>query len=817
MGSVFQDIRYGLRCLARSPGFSAIAILTLAVSIAANTSIFSLIEAVVLRPLPYPNPDRLFLLANSQDWEDGGLLYQDFRALKSQNQAFEDVAAYYRDSGFSRVTLTGAGESQSVQGGFVTANLFSLMGMPPILGRFFTPEEEMRRDRVVLLSHGLWVRRFGGSPDVIGKPLKIDGFSFQVIGVMPEEFQFPASDQQFWAPITTNGLWEDAALTTKIDPRHASGFYQRWQAIGRLKPGVKVQQAQAEIDTIFARISQADKSPGRGLGIVLRPLRINLSGNTRLAFSVLFSAVIFVLLIACTNVVILQLARGSAREREITVRVALGANRSRLVRQLFTESLLLALLSGCLGLLLVPVGLRGLLALAPADIPRLHEAGLDGGVLAFSLGISFLAAMLFGLAPAWKASDAGHTLNSHGTTVAGSVAGRRAYGFLVFGEFAIATVLLVGAGLLVRSFLAVEALDPGFQPEHVITVNVSVPQDTPERANHFYSALLERLQTLPGVQFAGAIDSLFDLGKISNLGLRSVEGRAPEPRERWTPLRWTVVRGDYFQAMGVQLLRGRYFSAQDGPNSPLVAIIDESMAQRYWPGEDAMGKRFKGQDARGNNDDWLTVVGIVHNMRRSGLEREPIPHIYQPYTQAREARTADVIVRVVGSPASIAQPLRAMVREVDEGAITSSLATMEAQLSEQLSPRRFQTSLLSVFSLVALFLAGAGIYGVLEYSVSRRTHEIGVRMALGARPQDVVNLVMEEAAKSAMAGLVTGAIAGAGLARIIRSLLFEVPPSDPVTFVSVGILLVGVMLLACYGPARRAIRVAPMVALRNEG
>jgi len=813
MAWFFQDIRYGLRSLARSPGFSLVSIVTLAVSIAANTSIFSVIEAVVLRPLPYRNPSRLVLLRDPEDLEDGGLLYRDFEALRFENQAFESVAAYYRDSGVSQVTLTGAGEPQSAQGGYVTANLFPLMGIPPILGRVFSDEEEMRRDRVLILSHGLWVREFGGSPDVIGKALDIDGASFQVIGVMPEEFQFPARDQQFWAPITTNSYWGDPALTTNFDPNHGPRFYQRWQAIGRLKAGVNIQLAQAEIDTIFARISQLDKSPGRGRGILLCPLGINVGGNTRLALSVLFSAVIFVLLIACSNVVILQLARGSAREREIAVRVALGANRSRLVRQLFTESVLLASLSGCLGLMLVPLGLRGLLALAPADIPRLQEAGLDGAVLAFSVAISLLAAVLFGLAPAWKACHAIGTPNSCGTTIAGSVAGKRAHGFLVFGEFAIATVLLVGAGLLIRSFIAVERVDPGFQPEHIVTMNI-LPGNTPKGAGDLYGALLERLHAFPGVQFAGAIDSLFDSGEISNLGLRMIEGRAPEPRERWTPMRWSVVRGEYFQAMGVRLVRGRYFSAQDRANSPLVAIIDERMAQRYWPGENAIGKRFKGQDTRGNNDDWLTVVGVVRNMRRSGLEREPIPHIFQPSTQAG-ASTADVIVRLVGSPASV-QAVRAVVREVDENAVVSSVTTMEEQLSEQLSPRRFQTSLLSLFSVVALFLAGAGIYGVLHHSVTRRMHEIGIRMALGAHPHDVVKLVMEDGARFAIAGLVTGVLAGAGLARVIRSLLFEVPPSDPVTFAGVAILLVGIMFLACYGPARRAVRVAPMVALRNQ-
>jgi predicted permease len=405
MDRLFQDIRYGLRSLSRSSGFTAIAILILAVGIGANTSMFTVIEAVVLRSFPYRDPGRLVLLSDSRDSENGGFLYKDFGSLKTGNRTFEDLATYYRDSGFSRVTLAGAGEPQSAQGAFVSANLFPLMGVPPILGRVFTPEEEMRKEHVVVLSHGLWLSRFGASPDVIGKTLQIDAVSSQVIGVMPATFQFPARDQQFWAPITTNRYWGEPADTTNSDARHAVGFYQRWQAVSRLKPRVDLGQAQAEVDTIFARIRQADKDPNRGIGINLLPLRVNLSGNMRLAFVVLFGAVVFVLLIACSNVANLLLARGAAREREIAVRAALGASRGRLVRQLFTESVLLALLSGCLGLVLVPLGVRSLVALAPAEIPRLHEAGLDSGVLAFSLGISFIAAVLFGLAPAWRSSS----------------------------------------------------------------------------------------------------------------------------------------------------------------------------------------------------------------------------------------------------------------------------------------------------------------------------------------------------------------------------------------------------------------------------
>ena len=816
MNWVLQDIRYGLRSLARSPGFTAIAVLTLAIAIGANTSIFSVIEAVTLRPLPYKDPARLVLLADPQN-PDGGFLFKDFDLVKSQNRTLEDCAEYYRDSGFSRVTIAGAGDPQSVQGAFVTANFFPLMGVAPILGRVFTPEEERRRDRVIVLSHELWMNRFGGSSDVLGQTLQIDGLASQVIGVMPKTFQFPAQDQQFWAPVTTNRYWGDPSLTSNTELPHSSGFYQRWQVIGRLKSGINIQQAQVEINTIFARLRKADNDPNRVISIVVQPLRTNLTGNTRLAFAVLFTAVVFVLLIACTNVANLLLARGSAREREIAVRAALGASRIRIVRQLFTENALLALVSGCLGLMLSALGAKGLVALAPSDIPRIHEAGVDAGVMAFSLGLSFIAAMLFGLVPAWRMVDAIQPLRSSGAGIAAGLAVKRTHGFLVIAEFAIATVLLVGAGLLVRSFMAIQSVDPGFEAGQILTMKISLPGATPERTDDLYSSVLERVRVLPGVQAAGAVDGLLDLGKISNLGLRSIEGRGPEPQERWTPLRWTAIRGDYFQAMGARLLRGRYFSAQDGPNSPLVAIIDESMARRYWPGEDAIGKRFKGQDPRGQNDDWLTVVGIVIDMRRSGLDKQPIPHVYEPSTQAIDGyKTADLAVRVAGSAGAVARPLRATIREIDQAAVLSSVTTLETELSDQLSPRRFQTLLLSLFSLVALLLAGVGIYGVLQYSVTRRTHEIGIRIALGAHPHEVVQLVVKDGAKFAVVGLLIGVIGAAAITQFVKSLLFGVASTDPVTFIGVAILLMAAALLACYVPARRAARVDPIVALRYE-
>lgn len=817
MESLLQDVRYGVRSLAKSPGFAAIAIVTLAIGIGANTAIFSVIEAVVLRPMPYADPARLVLLTDSADPEDGGFLYKDFIAIKSQNRTLVDLAAYYRDSGFSRVTITAGGEPQSVQGAFVTANFFPLMGVSPILGRVFSAEEETRQDHVMVLSHRLWMNRFGGSSDVIGKALKIDGTTSQIIGVMPRTFQFPAADQQFWAPITTNRYWRDPALLGSAGQIHSNGFYQRWQFIGRLKPAVKVLQVRTEMSLLFQRIRQEDIDLSRGVGIEVQPLRVHLTGNTKLAFAVLFGAVVFVLLIACTNVANLHLARASAREREIAVRSALGASRTRIVRQLFTENCLLALLAGCFGLVLSPLGVRSLIMLAPSDIPRISEAGVDGGVLIFTLIISLSAAQLFGLVPALRVADTTSPIKSCGSGLSASLVLRRTHNLLVVSEFAIATVLLVGSGLLVRSFIAIESVDPGFPADQILTMNINLPGATSDRVNNLYAAVLERVRGLSGVQAAGAVDTLLDFGKISNLGLRSIEGHSPEPQEHWKPLRWTAVRGDFFQAMNVPLVKGRYFSQQDGPDSPLVAIIDQSTARRYWLAEDAIGKRFKGQDPRGRNDDWLTVVGVVGDMRRGGLDKDPIPHVYQPDTQAIDGyKTEDLVVRVAGPAGTFAKPLRAIVREIDSTAILSGVTTIGSELSGELSPRRFQTTVLSLFSFVALLLAGVGIYGVLGYSVTRRTHEIGIRMALGARPGEMLKLVLSDAARLAIVGLTIGLVAAAAVTQFLKSLLFGITSTDPLTFLGVAILLLSLALLACYLPARRAARVDPLIALRYE-
>jgi len=819
MSTLIQDLKFGLRMLAKNPGFTAVAVLTLALGIGANTAIFSVIEAVLLRPLAYKDPGRLVLLADTQDPQYGGFLYKDFEGFKSQAGSFEDLAPYYRDTGFSQVTLSASREPELVQGGFVSANFFPLMGVPPLLGRTFTPEEEERQEHVVVLSHGLWLRRLGGSLDVLGKSLLINGLNSQIVGVMPASFQFPARDQQFWSPITTNPYWGDPALTTRIDPRHTRLFYERWQVIGRLKSDMTLLQAQSEIDTIFTRIEHADPDKNRGVGIKLVPLRVNFSGNTRRAFAVLFGAVFFVLLIACSNVVNLVLARGTAREREMAVRTALGAGRGRLLRQLLTESALLAVLSGGLGFLLAALGLRGLIALGPPDIPRLEEASLDSGVFAFTLTISLFSAIIFGLAPAWRTSrkDPHESLKSGSGGAVGSRAMRRTCGMLVASEFALAVVLLTGAGLMVRSLLAVEAVNPGFQPEHVLTMNVTLPGGTPVATNALHDQILTRVRALPKIQAVGAVSGLFEFSKVANLGLRVIEGRPLEPPKEWTPMIWSAVEGDFFQAMGTRLLLGRYFSERDNSGSPLVVVIDESMARRYWPGENPIGKRFKGQDPRKRNDEWLTVIGVVEDSRRSGLEKHPVPHVYEWYAQASaDVRTSDFVVRTTGDPRAAAASLRAVVRGLSDTAIISPVTTLEQQLSEQVSPRRFQTWLLGLFSLMALVLSSVGIYGVLHYSVAQRTHEMGIRMALGAHPGDVLRMVVREGTMLALIGVAVGAVAARALTRWMANLLFGVTPTDPVTFIGATLLLTAVAAVASYIPARRATKVDPMVALRYE-
>src|SRR5215475_962209 len=507
---VWQDLSYGARMLRRSPGFTAVATLSLALGIGANTAIFSVLYAVLLRPLPYHDPNQLVLIfSKSREDQKEPISLDDFAILKSQSQSFEAMSIFYKNTGFSRVNLTGAAEPEVVEGGFVSADFFPLMGIAPQIGRLFNPEEETQRNRVVILSQGLWNRRFGRAPDVVGRRLQIDGVDFQVIGVMPATFQFPARETKFWAPISANRYWLDRPARDKT---HVRGFYARWNVVARLKPDVPLQQAQAEMNILAKRLEQINPDLNQGMGVTALPLSVELNSNTRLALFTLIAAVSFVLLIACGNVANLILARGTSREHEMAVRTALGAGRVRLIRQLFTESVMLAMLSGLLGLYLAAVAVHALIALAPPDIPRLQESGLDSMVLAFTLGISIAAAILCGLGPAWKISQSepGKSLKSGGRGSSGTIAFGHVRGLLVIIEVALSVILLTGAGLLIRSFLAIQAVDPGFEPEHALSMRVALPAETEAtRRMAFLDTVLERVRAIPGVGAVGAIDGLF--------------------------------------------------------------------------------------------------------------------------------------------------------------------------------------------------------------------------------------------------------------------------------------------------------------------
>jgi predicted permease len=658
--SAWADVKFALRQLRRSPGFTIVSLLTLALGIGANTAVYSIIQAALLHPLPYHDPNRLALLADKQDPQEGGVLYRDYETWRKHTSSFIGIAAYYRDSGWSRVTLTGGQEPQSFQGAYVTANFFSLLGVAPRLGRTFTIAEENRHERVIVLSYGLWKRQFGGSPDVVGQDLHIDGIASKIIGVMPETFQFPAADSRFWAPITTNRYWGDPAVTIN-DGSHSRGFYARWQVIARLKGGVSPQQAQADIDATFTSLHKTDSDANRGIGTTVIPLRIQIAGDTRLALYVLFGSVCMLLLIACSNVTNLVLARSASRAHEMALRAALGAGRGRIVQQLLTESFILAILGGLISLLFAILAIRALTAVGPRDIPRLNEAALNPGVLGFTFAVALLSAILFGLTPAVKVwrSAPNEQLKAMNITAPGAIGGMRSV--LIVVEFALSVLLLTGAGLLIHSFLLVQSVDPGFEPEHVLNIHVTFPGGTSgQQISNISDSIVHRLQAIPGVRSVGAIEGIFDLGPTNNIGLRSIEGRSPEPRQQWTALNWNTVREDYFQAMGAELLRGRYFTQQDGPSSPLVAIIDESMARRYWKGEDPIGKRIKGQDRRGHNDDWVTVIGVVRDIRTHGLERAATPHVYEWYRQT-DNPTPDIVVRATGNPGAIASESRSVV------------------------------------------------------------------------------------------------------------------------------------------------------------
>lgn len=817
--SFLRDVKYAWRTLRKSPAFTSVTILTLGLGIGATTAIFSVVYAVLLRPLPYRDPGRLVsLIPTSRDQVKEEFLFPDYEFLRAQSRSFENIAVFYKNTGFSRVTLTGTSEPESVKGGYVSANLFPLLGMTPHLGRPFTSEEETQSARVVVLSHRLWQRRFASRPDILGRTLAIDNVLFQVIGVMPEDFQIPDRDSQFWAPITTNRFWLDRPESDRPAKRtRTRGFYARWNLVARLKPAVSLEQAQAEMRWFGPQLQGREPDLNEGLSLTALPLQVEVSGPTRLALSVLLAAVSGLLLIACVNAAHLMLAHGMGRAHEVAVRLSLGASRGALVRFILIESLILSVLAGSFGVVIAVPATRALVIFGPADIPRLEQAGVNTEILVFTLGLSCLTALLCGFLPAWKLSRSSpHEVLKAGGHRSSTGAGvRRTRASLVMVECALTVILLSGAVLLMRSFIAVQSVDPGFHPEQVLTVRVQLPSGT--HHDSLYDEALQRIKMVSGVRQAGAIDDLFESGTTDLGSVHISEPPSIVAGQLRVWANWKRIRGDYFQAMGISLLQGRYFTFQDHAHAPLAAIIDQSMARHYWPGESAIGKRFRGWDKRGYHDDPLFVVGIIRGTRSHGREVAPTPHVYQPADQDNfEKATQDLVIRTEGDPNKLSATIREIVRSLDSTAIVSRITTLEEQLDQQISPRRFQTWLLGVFSALALTLASVGLYGVMQYMVVQRRQEIGIRMALGAAPGRLLRMILQEGALLVIPGLIAGLVGARWLTTLLSGILFGITPSDPWTYGGVAALLMTVATAAVMVPAWHAAKVDPLTALRQD-
>jgi predicted permease len=795
-----RDVRHALRTLRKSPAFTTAAAATLALAIGANTAMFSVLNAVLLRPLPYRSPDQLAMLWTedpTQNIREGRSARWDVEQWRSQSRGFEDMAT------FDTVTtiLNGADGPEQIPGASISPNLLSIIGVQPVKGRNFSIEEAEQRQRLVLISHRFWQARFGGSNDALGATIVLDGLPFQIIGILPADFQIARLDADVWTPHPKSGETVRRAAT--------------WFVVGRLRPAVTFQQAQAEMSAIARRLNDQLPATERNRGISVIPLSLYMVGpQSRLALWMLGGAVFFVFLIAAANVTSLSLARSTARAREMAVRAALGASAGRIVRQLLTESILLATVSGLIGILLALAGIRFIRAFGPANLPRLSEISLDFRVLGWALAISVLAGILVGLAPAMATlrRDLRPSGEESGRSVSGGAATRRIRRALVVAEFALAIVLLVGAGLLVRSLWHVNSIDPGFKTQRILVMELSSPPtfDAHAQRNDLYHRVLEQVRTVPGVEDAGIIGDLF----VSNSKeqILTVDGDKGMVSDH-TRLGRDEVSADFFKTLGTPLLRGRFFSIGDGPDAPPVAIINDAMARRSWPGQDPVGRRFK-LGPLNSDRPWFTVVGVVADIRRQGPEREPFPQVYESLAQ-NSSRSVDVFVRTsTQDPVSMAGALKAAVRRVEKNAAIYGMAPLERQVGTYLTQRRFQTSLLTGFAVVALLMAAVGIYGLIQYSIAMRTREIGLRIAIGAQRGDIFRMMIGEGLKLSLTGLALGLVGAWWLGHTVSSLLFGVTASDPVTFTAVSLLLTAVATAACYFPARRAMKVDPIVALR---
>jgi putative ABC transport system permease protein len=810
-GDLSQDLRFGVRMLLKNPGFTVVAVLALALGIGANSAIFSVVNTVLLRPLPYQDPERLMMV-----WEDRSKsgfprdtpAAGNFTDWRDQSQAFEGMAAIASQS----FNLTGTGEPERIDGKRVSANLFQLLGVEPQLGRAFLPEEDQPGgNRVAVMSHGLWQRRFGSDPNLVGQALTLNGASYTVVGVMPPHFQFPSHTDELWVPI---------AFTQQEAANRGRHFLQ---VIARTKPGVTLEQAQTELNTIAARLQQQYPNTNNNVGAAVVPLHEQVVGDIKPALLILLGAVGFVLLIACANVANLLLARAAVRQKEITIRIALGASRLRLIRQFLTESILLAALGGAVGLLLSLWGVGLLRTFIPENISQAASITIDAKVLGFTLLVSLLTGLIFGLAPATQTSNfnLNETLKEGGRDSAAGSRGNRIRGVLVIAEVAVSLILLIGAGLLINSFMRLRQLDPGFRADNLLTMQIVLPElKYPDQARRsvFYTELVSRIEALPGVKSAALANWIPLVRQGDSIGI-SVEGQPdPAPGQGQRPSVVTrVVSPHYFQTMGIQLLQGRGFVEQDKADAPAVAIVSEAMARRFWPGQDPLGKRITPGPATSTSpDDWITVVGVAKDVRQFELVADPKPQMYMSYVQAGFFAPRHLVVSTSVEPLGLAAAVRKTVWEIDKDQPVSNIRTMDEVLSESIARQRFSMLLLGIFAAVALVLAAVGIYGVMSYSVAQRTREIGIRMALGAQRSDVLKLTVGGGLKLVLIGVAIGLTVAFLLTRVMSSLLFGVSATDPTTFIIISLVLIGVALLASYIPARRATKIDPMVALRYE-
>jgi putative ABC transport system permease protein len=806
MENFLNDLKFALRMLYKNRGFTAVALLALALGIGANTAIFSVVNAVLLRPLPYRDPQRLIMV-----WENyqqlGGPEREwaspaDFKDFRDQAQSFEHVTALL---GW-QPTLTGQDEPEDLQGAAVSHDTFTMLGVEPALGRGFSADEDRAgAERVVVLSHQLWQRRFGADPAIVGRSLTLSGESYTVIGVLPGGFSFPI--------LPATEVWRAA------DPLLANSGCGRGCVIlrlmAKLKPSVTIDAARAEMDGLTRQIAERFPESNKGVGATLVPLHEQLVGDVKPAMFVLLGAVGLVLLIACANVANLLLARAAAREKEVAIRAALGATRARLIRQHLTESLVLAVLGGALGLLLAFWLVDLLVSFAPKGTPRVEEIAIDPSVLAFTFGVAVLTGVVFGLAPALLSSrtNFNSSLKEGGRDTSATSRGARVRSLLVVSEVALALMLLVGAGLLIKSLVNLQRVDPGFNPKSALRVDVGLPRTRyPERNQSaaFYKQLLDRVAELPGVQSAGAVSSLplSGGGTDSDFG---IEGRPPaepgHPQVAW----YSSVTPAYFRAMGTRLQRGREFTDADSSDSSKVVMISETMARRFFPEEDPLGKRL----VFGGGKDLREIVGVISDVKSFGLNLDARPSMYFPHAQ-NPARGMSLVVRTQGDPQRLAAAIRSQVSELDRDLALSNVMTMEQLVGVSLAEPRFTLLLLGAFAAIAMLLSAIGVYGVVSYSVTQRSHEIGVRMALGAKTSDVLRLVVGQGMRLVLGGVGIGLVAAFALTRVMESLLFGVSATDFPTFALTSLVLAGVALGACFVPARRATKVDPMVALRYE-